>query len=80
MLPRLLEDMSSAAQALKIPCPIDMTQMADELIESHLAKKPTLFTALSGDNMDKIAPAISAFTTSLWIMRENLPIPHIDNV
>jgi len=54
MLPRLLEDMSSAAQALKMLCPIDMTQMADELIESHLAKKPTLFTALSGDNMDKI--------------------------
>jgi AcrR family transcriptional regulator len=35
----LLEGMSSAAQVLKTPCPVDVTKMADELIESHLAKK-----------------------------------------
>ena len=35
----LLEGMSSAAQVLKRPCPIDITKMVDELIESHLNKK-----------------------------------------
>jgi hypothetical protein len=31
--------MSLAAQVLKMPCPVNITQMADELIESHLTKK-----------------------------------------
>lgn len=35
----VLEGMSSAAQVLKMPCPVDVMKMADELIESHQAKK-----------------------------------------
>ncbi|PPK76120.1 hypothetical protein B0F87_104212 [Methylobacter tundripaludum] len=80
MLPRLLEGMSPAAQALKMPCPIDMTQMADELIESHLAKTQPYSLPSLATIWTKFAPAIPAFTISLWIMWENLPIPHIDNV
>jgi len=34
-----IEGMSSIVQVIKMPCPINMTQMADELIESHLTKK-----------------------------------------